>query len=267
MTYNLLENSVQDGNPVELYEFRQGSIFWRYTSAAHPITMVGQVFEPEYIKRSAINQTDEISKNGLKLTFHLSNSFAHSFLGFAPEQITTVIIYRGHYDDSASEFVAYWKGRILSAKVDEQEITLDCESVFSSLKRPGLRARFERACRHTLYSTQCGLSMSSYAVEGIIQGVSTVNLTIGAAASYPDSYFTGGVVQSATGDLRFIVYHIGDHIKVSRVFNTAIGNTLVLLYPGCDKSKNTCINKFNNVLNFGGFPYIPSKNPFVGSVV
>jgi hypothetical protein len=30
-------------------------------------------------------------------------------------------------------------------------------------------------------------------------------------------------------------------------------------YPGCDKSVFTCQNKFNNLLNFGGFPFIPNE--------
>jgi hypothetical protein len=28
-------------------------------------------------------------------------------------------------------------------------------------------------------------------------------------------------------------------------------------YPGCDKTQNTCTSKFNNLVNFGGFPYVP----------
>ncbi len=36
----------------------------------------------------------------------------------------------------------------------------------------------------------------------------------------------------------------------------AIGDTLTV-YPGCDKTKATCRNKFNNVAAFQGQPYVP----------
>lgn len=36
----------------------------------------------------------------------------------------------------------------------------------------------------------------------------------------------------------------------------ANGDT-VTVAPGCDKAKSTCLNKFNNLANFRGFPYVP----------
>ena len=38
--------------------------------------------------------------------------------------------------------------------------------------------------------------------------------------------------------------------------------TPVLLTVGCDHSTQTCASRFGNLDNYGGFPAIPSKNPF-----
>jgi uncharacterized phage protein (TIGR02218 family) len=32
------------------------------------------------------------------------------------------------------------------------------------------------------------------------------------------------------------------------------------IQAGCDKSVATCLSKFNNVINFRGFPYIPGND-------
>lgn len=32
------------------------------------------------------------------------------------------------------------------------------------------------------------------------------------------------------------------------------------LQPGCDKLENTCIGKYNNILNFRGFPHVPGQD-------
>ena len=37
----------------------------------------------------------------------------------------------------------------------------------------------------------------------------------------------------------------------------------VALYPGYDGQAETASNTFNNYANFGGFPFIPTGNPFV----
>jgi hypothetical protein len=31
---------------------------------------------------------------------------------------------------------------------------------------------------------------------------------------------------------------------------------------GCDHSVSTCAARFGNLANYGGFPFIPTKNPF-----
>ena len=37
--------------------------------------------------------------------------------------------------------------------------------------------------------------------------------------------------------------------------------------PGCDLRRDTCAVKFGNLLNFGGFPDIPGRNPFGGTSI
>ena len=264
MSYTTIETSAQDGQPVELYEFYTVGTFYRYTSAAHAVVKGGDTFTPESIRRGDVVQNEEISKAGLRLTVPRENRFAASFLGFAPEGVTTLTLYRGHTTDTASEFVSYWKGRVLSAKADQFEIILECESVFSSLRRAGLRARYQRNCRHAIYQRGCLVSMDSYRVDGSVIAVSGNNITVSAAAGYADGYFTGGAARAPDGSFRFITAHAGDTISLARPFSVAMGGEPVVIFPGCDGLKATCETKFNNLLNFGGFPYFPARNPFDG---
>ena len=43
-----------------------------------------------------------------------------------------------------------------ASRLSGAEATLKCEPIASSLKRPGLRARYQLLCRHVLYSSGCG---------------------------------------------------------------------------------------------------------------
>ena len=158
MTYSTYENSLELGTPVELYEFVQGIQRWNYISGADSIVRLGQVYTPMPVSRDRIKQTSDIFKDSLKLSFPRDDAFASQFLGFAPEDVTTVTVLRGHYGDPDNEYIVYWKGRIVGAKVNGNQIDVEAESVFTSIKRPGLRARFEYGCRRTLYLKGCNVN-------------------------------------------------------------------------------------------------------------
>jgi len=70
-----------------------------------------------------------------------------------------------------------------------------------------------------------------------------------------------------TGVRRSIVAHSGANLTLTRpVPEFAVGSQ-IRLYPGCDHTKGTCNTKFNNLDNFGGFPWIPIRNPFDGNSI
>ncbi len=123
--------------PVELYEFVQGIQRWNYISGADPIIRLGQVYTPMPVSRDRIKQTSDIFKDSLKLSFPRDDAFASQFLGFAPEEVTTVTVLRGHYGDPDNEYIVYWNGRVVGAKVSGNQIDVECESVFTSINARG----------------------------------------------------------------------------------------------------------------------------------
>jgi hypothetical protein len=60
-----------------------------------------------------------------------------------------------------------------------------------------------------------------------------------------------------------IVDHQGEVLKMRyQLPGTSVGDVIsVTVWPGCDRSFDTCVNKFGNAANYGGFPYIPLNNP------
>lgn len=268
MTYSTYENSSELGTPVELYEFIQGIQRWNYISGASPIVRLGQTYTPKPVRRDRIKQTNDIFKDSLKVTFPRDDPFASQFLGFAPEEVTTLTVLRGHYGDPDEEFIVYWKGRVVGVKASGNEINVECESVFTSIRRPGLRARFEYSCRHTLYGARCGVNSEAYKHEGIITALSgALNVSVAGASLMPNGYYTGGLLVASNGGSRFLVGHTGDTITLNRPLSGLAGGQLVAIYPGCDHLRTTCDTKFVNLDNFGGFPFIPQRNPFDGGSI
>ncbi len=272
MTYLTQESSKSSGKPVFLYEFVQGVITWRFTTYAIDYIWNGQTWLPTSASHGDIKQSNELSKDNLSIKFSVADSFASQFLGYAPDQVTSITIRRGHINDG--EFIVYWRGRVVGSKASGKSIDIECESVFTSLRRPGLRARYQKSCRHVLYYSGCDLLLANFLSSGTVSAVSGSTITVPAIAGADANWWTGGVAVYGA-HMRTITGHSGGLLNLSRPiesltndFQTSGAGVLVVnVHPGCNRTKDTCESKFSNILNFGGFPWIPTKNPMGGSSI
>jgi len=287
MSYASIESSSAEGRPYFLYQFAEGDQVWRFTSRAAAWTSAGSGgtainWEPAAVAHGDVVQTSEIERGRLELTWPLSHPFARRFLEPLGNTTVTLTIFRGH-EQVLGETVAHWKGRVVGAEVEGPRLLLSCESLFSTLRRAGVRAKYQRLCRHALYGRGCGLDIALYWLTGTVTAVSGggVSVTIPEAAGQPDGWFRGGVLRFGP-QLGFIIGHTGLVLTLSRPIpelaaafvtpeidqeTSAPLPVLLDIAPGCDLRATTCAAKFGNLPNFGGFPEIPGRNPLGGSSI
>jgi uncharacterized phage protein (TIGR02218 family) len=122
------------------------------------------------------------------------------------------------------------------------------------------RNLFSPTCLHSLYDSGCGVIRGTYAASGTCGSGSTGTLI----------NFTGALASQAQGK---IIFTSGDNANVvATVKSVVVGTSLTLMYPmpdvpatgdaftvyaGCDHTRATCTSRFNNLLNFRGFPFVP----------
>ena len=281
MTYDLAETSTAEGRPYFLYLFAEGDQVWRFTSRAtewtSPAGAIADetedlIWDPSPVSHGSVVQSSDPRRVDLSVTFPLSDPFARRYLGPRGRAVTTLTIFRGH-EQVPTEVVAHWKGRVVSARVEGRRITLRCESLFTSMRREGVRAKYQRLCRHALYSRGCRLDIETFFVGGTAGAHQGLTITVPEVALLPNGWFRGGVLRHA-GLLGFIAGHVGDALTLSGRMpdlEAAIDDpealALVEIAPGCDLRRDTCKAKFGNLLNFGGFPDIPGRNPFGGTSI
>lgn len=272
MSFLGIEKSIQLGSPVELYEFRYtGSAFY-YTSAKSAITKGNTEYEPLPLKRSDIRATTELEKRDLTISGPRDWDVADLFRVAPPSDIVTVTVYRKHVTDSADEFVTMWQGRVLNASWQGQTVELSCESAFSSTNRNLMRRKFGVACPYDLYGPGCRASKIAVRQLGTVSAVNgtVISTTV---AGFDDHWFAGGYVSwtaafSALKGYRAIHDSdtLGNLTLSARPDNMPTG-TQIEAYPGCNHTVHDCAAKFNNLENYGGFPYFPHKNPFGGNPI
>lgn len=285
MTYNTIEASAADGRPYFLYQFVEGDQIWRFTSRAMAWTSAGSdgaeiTWEPAAVAHGDVVQTSEIERGRVELTFPLSHAFARRFLAPVNNAPVTLTIFRGH-EQVLGETVAHWKGRAVGAEVEGQRIILQAESIFTTLRRAGVRAKYQRLCRHALFGRGCTLDIALHYQSATVTSVSGNAVTAPEAATQPDGWYRGGVLRFGAL-LGFITGHVGETLLLSRPMpeladalaapetDPETGTPLPVLVdiaPGCDLRAQTCEAKFGNLLNFGGFPEIPGRNPFGGGSI
>lgn len=268
MNYRLTERSVYGLKPIECYEFVSDTTTWRYTSADEDVVLNSETYTAIPIKRKAIEITQDIHKSDMDISVPKDNDIALQVLLSKSDEIITLSIYR-YQEGFATDYITYWKGRVAGVKMQSPsgDMVLECESAFTAMRRIGTRLRDTKLCNAALYDTRCGVDKAGYLTSGTVATItSQIDIVVDAAAGETDGYFTGGVADFS-GVYRYILNHSGSSLRLTRpVYGLEVSDT-VNLYPGCDRRHQTCIDKFNNLPNFRGAPWIPDKNPFDGKSI
>ena len=255
-SYRTAEDSARSGNPIELFRFTSSNFTKYYTSASYDVEHDGNYIAIP-IMRNEVEQTNDISRSDIRITIGVDTELSHIYMTDPPDGITTVTIFRGHV--GLGEYITMWKGRVVSVTYSAEEATINCESIFTSLKRYGLLAKFQYLCRHALYGSGCGIGEGSFTIGATVTSINGVELTLGGISS--SNYLLGGILHVG-GSMRQILGHSGNVISINRVVASLEVNDAVTVSLGCNHTVEHCKGIFNNLVNYGGFPYIPTTNPF-----
>lgn len=256
----------------ELYKFVENSNSWFYTSGATAEVYSGDTYLPlAGTSRTDTQVKNELSKANVDVTLPLSSELGMRHLRAIVEAFVGLTIYS---KNEVGTVRVEWKGRLSGVRPDGAVIKLVFESIFTSLRRPGLRRRFQRTCPHSLYGRACGLDMEDWGALGDVTTVAGVTVVMANAAFFPDQYYRQGIIKASDGTLRFITNHVGNTLTLIRPldqlsldFATAPLATDATIYPGCNRLKETCKDTFDNILNNGSFPWLPTKNPVGGNSI
>ncbi len=125
---------------------------------------------------------------------------------------------------------------------------------------------FSPSCRAKLGDARCGLNIASYTVTGSVTTCTDSQNFTDSARSEASGYFRMGKITFTSGN------NVGLAMEVKQFDG---GGIIRLVFPmpysikvgdgysmqaGCDKNFDSCINKFNNAINFRGEPNIPGTD-------
>lgn len=258
-----------------------GAVF-RFTDSVRPITMqiapdvAPQVYRSDLSFTSSAIFTSKTFSNqqNVTLTFLLDDS------GFAEKELRARL-----FDGAESELfivdyqfpqygtVTMFLGSFGSVQISDQKIaTVDVIPNSGALSGRVIGGeKYSQTCRNSLGDAHCQVDMNAR----------KVSFTVGSANG--GAFVSSDLNQpNTTWDLGFVKWTSGANIgRTSPVNSNDFASTSVFLgtppffaiqagdtgdiFPGCDKLRQTCLNKFNNVVNMDAEPDVPNGAGVPGS--
>jgi len=261
MAFETYEISEQQGSRVELYTLAMGSDIYRWHTSIEPeITVGGDKFYRLQISRGNIVTGQEY----LEVVVPGDLAFPLQFSSIAPGQTATLTIQAYHRGDTADIKVIY-KGvvRAVAFTQDTAKATLSLIPLVDAFDMEIPERTYQAPCNHVLFDADCKVSAGLFKHEDTVSAVNDNIVTInGLLAAKGDGWATGGYIAFGVLDYRLVLSQNGDDLTLVLPFHESVLNQTVSVYAGCDHTISTCDSKFNNKLNFGGCPYVPTINIF-----
>ncbi len=278
MAVNDYETSIKRGQPVNLYTFDYGvGLKYRYTDHETDILWNGDTYTATPVEEpQSLKSRGDLSSGKFELTVPKTSAIATLFLVYPPTQPVVLTRRQGHVanaDDPAGYasgvmFAVAWTGRILDTERGRNTVTLYGDSAAAAVGRPGLRRHYQRTCAHVLYGTGCGASKANATHPATVSAIAGNKITLNAGwlpVGFTYSDFETGTVSWTSGlgsEVRTIMRMTSSEVLyVDALLRDLAPGDPVSMILKCARTVENCRRLHNNIVNFGGQPYIPRLNP------
>ena len=263
------QEEARKRKPIELYHmWRDGGEHWRYTSFSSPITYGGNVFTPAVIQRGSATYDSQFEVTKLKINAGYLEDPVLEFIAQNPIELLWIEVLRYYEDVTPEEVSVIFIGQIKSVSFQGNIANVDCVGFEHYLRQRIPKYRWQIGCNNDLFDGYgsgeglCTLNPDDYKTTTTLTYIDDEGLVLSSDdfAIPGDYYFIRGYIH--WGDYyRMIVNHVDNNITIRfRIPDLTVGQE-VDVYAGCDRQISTCHDKFDNVADFFGHPWIPIDNP------
>jgi len=268
--YEDTEASAHDGAPVEGYKFTGTLANYYYTSAEQDVSIGGQTYTAIAIERAAIRAgTQEDDNLDLQLTLPVDIALVQDYGLQITAPDLDVEVFRFHQGDNpATDYVVIWKGPVTSFSISGKEAKIRVPSIFTTMLQGQIpNIYYQNPCNNILYDDRCQVNPASWTTATTVVSITDSLTVIVGADGFDDSVLVAGeIINTTKSERRLVIDNVSNVITFNYAFSNIETGDSITLRAGCDHSFAICKSKFSNQVNYGGFPYVPSDNPFMGEL-
>lgn len=221
---------------------------------------------------TAIDQSADLSVDNASLDAVLSSDkISADDLRSGRFDGARIDIYRVNWQDP-TQFLLLKTGTFGDVVRSRDGFRVEIRGLTHALDRPVGRV-YQYQCDARLGDERCGVDLNdpAYWREGVIDvGSSRQSLRLPGISGAPEGFFTHGVARFLSGELAGLTRSIRAHRAAPQTVidlwtplpEVPPAGAALRVTAGCDRLPETCRTKFQNYLNFRGFPHMPG-NDFV----
>jgi uncharacterized phage protein (TIGR02218 family) len=178
-----------------------------------------------------------------------------------------VIIFRVNYLDLAGGVLYLRNGRIGEVRSGRSYFAAELLGLAQKLQQT-IGEVYTPSCRADLFDARCKLDEASFTVTGTVTHVTDRRTFRDTSRTEADEWFNAGKVTWTSGLNNGREMEIRTHAAATDTFTLflpmheaiQVGDSYSMI-PGCRKRLiEDCRDKFNNVVNFRGEPYVPGMD-------
>ena len=195
---------------------------------------------------------------------------------FQTGYITAPDLLAGKYDFAEVEiFIVNYmdisQGRMLLRRGRLGEVTMQKDTFIAELRglaeslQQTIGELYQPSCRAILGDSECKKVLTSFTFTGTVTTVSSGLIFTSNALTQAAGYFTGGQITWTSGNNNGLKMEVKEFANKQVVLAQAMPYAIQVsssfqIIAGCDKTHQTCISKFNNIINFRGEPFVPGTD-------
>jgi len=266
MTRRDIDASLAQGRPRYFYHFFRKTEDWFYTSFRTPVAYWGHTYEPLEITHGEIESGGEDRPGSVDITFPTDSVLGLILQeGSAPTQISVQISLS--YEDVLDDPAIIFNGELRGTSITDDQCVVSAVLLQSRMSMAMPRGLWQRQqCIWNTYTPgRCGVNPAAFTHSGLVTDIDGLVVSVaGTAAFNPDPAFFALGVMTKGERKGMIERQDGDDLILQHTMHGLIVGDTVSLLAGEDRTKETCLNKFNNIARHFAFSEMPIENPHYG---
>lgn len=276
-----VETDTQTQTPAAfayLYRFTYEGEVLRLTDWESPISASDATWAPARIEHGRLRQSLKPQNEDCEIDAYIDDiPLIEPFVRLELESPASVEIFEMLLPAETPQLL--FVGTIQNARVKGKRVKLRAAAFGGALKRRIPRFQWSVSCNHTLFSAGCvrrrpsQMAIENFRATGYFENQWPDNpKLLLSSVTYPGGtpkdthYYVGGWVETGSGTSRQARKILGSehidgilHLLLARAIreDQIAPEQAFHVYPGCDGQYSTCVSKFSNGENFGGFPFVP----------
>jgi len=248
---------------------RTDGLVFGFTDHDQDVTYSGTTYlaatghNPSSIKTTARLSVDNLEVQSMLSSSTIKEADIHAGLWDFAEVMIQIV----NYADLTMGSMILRKGWFGNIKTGRFNFIAELRGMMQPLQQTIGRI-YTPGCDADLGDARCGVNLANFTVSGNVTAVTSSRVFTDTARTENSGYFEGGLVTwtgGANANYRMEVKTFANGVvTMQQAMPNAIsvGDTYNMS-AGCDKIRATCIAKFNNIVNFRGFPDLPGRDAMI----